>query len=368
MQGNILGQSGTSVNNSLFPIYQQTAEPYKKYGVWVKNSEIIKNLYFQKDVSREAVEEATLPYEDIGNRMATVGKNIYLFNGVHNRKYDTVEKEFTDLTNIPYGFKNGAVITIGTDIYLFGSTNLVTHGKKAYKYDTLADEYTRLADSPVYLCGQAITNIGEDIYFFGSSDTDYKYRAYKYNIASNLYTKLADMEYELMNGCAITADAENIRIFAAESAVLNYNTTKNSYTRITSCHSSINSISKLGDKAYVYASFNDSIVMQFEPNTNSFYQYPDISENSVAFTGNSEYLDGIVAANRKLYGVTNDKLYLIKNKIQNKGDGLYIVTNSDMLSKDMSMESILDVKKIVDGNEQEIEVYIGDGKQWNLLN
>lgn len=149
--------------------------------------------------------------------------------------------------------------------------------------------------------------------------------------------------------------------------VFNYNVTNDSYTRITSCISHIEKLTKLGCKAYVYTNYDDSILMQFNPSTNSFYQYPDISRNSDVLN-DDEYLNEIVAANRKLYGVTTSKLYLLKNKIQNKGDGLYIVANNNILSKDMDMGSILDVKKLVNGEEQTIEVYIGDGEQWNLLN
>lgn len=380
MRGNILGQSGSSVNNSLFPIYQQTTEPYKKFGVWIKNSEIIKNLYFQNDIEREEVEEATLPYTNIGNRMVAVGNNIYLFGSggysEHEKqkyayKYDTIEKEFTKLTDIPFWFIDGAAISIGTDIYLFGTRSSLGVKTAAYKYDTLSNAYTKLTSFPIDIYQQAITNIGEDIYFFGSgrssSDGDYNERAYKYNISSDTYTKLANIKlntynYTMSDGCAIAVDTENIRIFdvsvSSGHSVLNYNTVENSYTEITSCSQGISSSTKLGNKAYVYANYEYRLLMQFDTKTNSFYQYTELTKE----------INEIVAANRKIYGITNDKLYLLKNKIQNKGDGLYIVTNSNMLSKDMDMGSILDVKKIVNGEEQTIEAYIGDGEQWNLLN
>ena len=380
MQGNVLGQSGSSINNSLFPIYQQLMEPFKKEGIWIKSNEVIKNLYFQNDVEREEIEEATLPEANIGNKITTVGNNIYLFGfneytettkQHYAYKYDTIIKEFTKLTDIPISFIDGAVISIGTDIYLFGSR---TSGgnNKAYKYDTLLNTYTALKAFPVDIYEQAITNIGEDIYFFGSgrsaSDGDYNERAYKYNIKYNTYTQLANIQlgiykYTMSNGCAISADTSNIRIFpvsvSSDFSVLNYNILENNYTEITRCYGLLESITKLANKAYVISNpSNGVLLLKFDAKTNSFYQYTELTQR----------INEIVSANKKLYGVTTDKLYLLKNKIQNKGDGLYIVTNEDMLSKDMSMESILDVKKIVDGNEQEIEVYIGDGEQWNLLN
>lgn len=381
MQGNILGQSGSSVNNSLFPIYQQTTEPYKKFGVWIKNSEIIKNLYFQNDIEREEVEEATLPYTNIGNRMVAVGNNIYLFGSggysEHEKqkyayKYDTIEKEFTKLTDIPFWFIDGAAISIGTDIYLFGTRSSLGVKTAAYKYDTLSNAYTKLTSFPIDIYQQAITNIGEDIYFFGSgrsaSDGDYNEGAYKYNIKYNTYTQLANIQlgiykYTMSNGCAISADTSNIRIFpvsvSSDFSVLNYNILENNYTEITRCYGLLESITKLANKAYVISNPSDGVLLlKFDAKTNSFYQYTELTQ----------IINEIVSANKKLYGVTTDKLYLLKNKIQNKGDGLYIVTNEDMLSKDMSMESILDVKKIVDGEEQELEVYIGDGEKWNLLN
>lgn len=80
MQGNILGQSGISVNNSLFPIYQQTAEPYKKFGVWIKSNEVIKNLYFQTDDVRESEVVSDLPFDFYGCA-TSIDSDIYLFGG-----------------------------------------------------------------------------------------------------------------------------------------------------------------------------------------------------------------------------------------------------------------------------------------------
>lgn len=60
------------------------------------------------------------------------------------------------------------------------------------------------------------------------------------------------------------------------------------------------------------------------------------------------------------------KKIVIKPKI--KGDGIYIISQETSLAKDLDVNNILDVKKIVDEEEQDILVYVGDGESWKLLN
>lgn len=75
----------------------------------------------------------------------------------------------------------------------------------------------------------------------------------------------------------------------------------------------------------------------------------------------------MVTINNKLYGLGNDKLFLLDNKISNKNNGIYIITNNSTISKNMDIKSIVDTKKISNGEEQEIETYIGDGTEWKKL-
>ena len=60
------------------------------------------------------------------------------------------------------------------------------------------------------------------------------------------------------------------------------------------------------------------------------------------------------------------KKIVIKPKI--KGDGIYVISQTTSLSKDLDVSNILDVKKIVNEEEQDILVYVGDGESWKLLN
>lgn len=375
MQGNILGQSGSSVNNSLFPIYQQTTEPYEKYGVWIKNSEVIKNLYFQNDIEREEIEEATLPIGAVMQSLISIGTDIYLFGSSSSNfmkyayKYDTVEKKFTRLADTPVKYDGSeSIISIGTDIYLFGSSRTETSlaGRIAYKYDTLTDTYTMLKSNTYEMFDMAITAKGTDIYLFGSSESgDYRKRAYKYDIKTDTYTRLRDITDDLYYGSAIVIDEENIRLFGTgesiyDYAIYNYNILENSYTKLNKCYNNMDNITSINEQIYLGAINvnNIEMIMKYNAIQDTFYQYSKLQNT----------LKGIVGVNRKLYGVTTSKVYLLKNKIQNRGDGLYIVTNNNMLSKDMDMGSILDIIKIVDGEEQTIEAYVGDGTEWTRLN
>ena len=53
MQGNIIGQSGMFVNDSLFPIYQQLNQPVEYNGIWIKTEDNLKDVYFQTDDVRD---------------------------------------------------------------------------------------------------------------------------------------------------------------------------------------------------------------------------------------------------------------------------------------------------------------------------
>ena len=113
MQGNVLGQSGSSTSG--LNVYAQLAEPSKKDGVWIKT------------------EETKFPDE--------------IF--------------YLQLENMPCDFTNGSAVTIGKNIYLFGGDY---YGTKAYKYNTITNTYTELNEVPYYCKSAFLQAIGRNIY------------------------------------------------------------------------------------------------------------------------------------------------------------------------------------------------------------
>lgn len=107
------------------------------------------------------------------------------------------------------------------------------------------------------------------------------------------------------------------------------------------------------------------LITKYSIKNNSFYQY-DKRINSI----NDENINvlQLAHANHDLYLLTIDKLYKAKIVVDYKGDGIYVISQETSLAKDLDVSNILDVKKIVDGEEQDILVYVGDGESWKLLN
>ena len=79
MQGNVIGGNGINLNNSLFPIYQQLAEPFGKSGLWIKNEENTKNIYFQTDNTRKFNKISDLPYNLESGCSIGLNSDVYFF-------------------------------------------------------------------------------------------------------------------------------------------------------------------------------------------------------------------------------------------------------------------------------------------------
>ena len=118
MQGNIIGQSGMFVNDSLFPIYQQLNQPIEYNGIWIKTEDNLKDVYFQTDDVREYEEVNDLPYDINLGCVTSIGLEIYIFGGSRGNefannayKYNTVEKTYTKLADIPSidGLESGSI-------------------------------------------------------------------------------------------------------------------------------------------------------------------------------------------------------------------------------------------------------------------
>ena len=200
MQGNIIGQSGMFVNDSLFPIYQQLNQPIEYNGIWIKTEDNLKDVYFQTDEVREAEKINDLPYYFSSGRATSVGSNIYLFGGADNDdddnykayKYDSIEKTYTRLQDVPYfGLTNEIVVSNETEIYLGCSKD------RLYSYDINTDTYTFIESfNYISFAGCIAVLIGDDLYTFGSYDSDYRKKAYKNNVQSGIQTQLTNLPYD----------------------------------------------------------------------------------------------------------------------------------------------------------------------------
>lgn len=358
MQGNILGQGGSNNNNLLFPIYQQMTEPSKKSGIWIKSNEKIKDIYFQNDLSIQEKEIKPLPYDFAYGYAVSIGTDIYMFSsGTSTYKqmayrYDTIEEIFTKLQDIPSYLTVLQYISTETDIYLFDTDYL-------YKYDITTDTYTQITMYTKKFYNSAVTSINTDLYLFGSKATESERMAYKYDSIQNIFTKLEDLPGNSFTEVAEVIDENNIAIFEDTNGnVYIYNIITNNYTKKNIIKNNFSNVVKINDMIYLLS--EKKCITKYNNKEDSFYQYENLSNK----------LYGMVTINNKLYGLGglgNDKLFLLDNKISNKNNGIYIITNNSTISKNMDIKSIVDTKKISNGEEQEIETYIGDGTEWKKL-
>ena len=145
-----------------------------------------------------------------------------------------------------------------------------------------------------------------------------------------------------------------------------YNTSEDKYLQKrnllgkASSYAKINKLPYLTEE-YIYDS-SPSIVTKYNIDNGSLYQYGKVINN------NSENIKEIASANNDLYLLSDAKLYKANIVVDYKGDGIYVISQETSLSKDLDVSNILDVKKIVNEEEQDIIVYVGDGESWKLLN
>ena len=363
MQGNIIGQSGMFVNDSLFPIYQQLNQPIEYNGIWIKTEDNLKDVYFQTDEVREAEKINDLPYYFSSGRATSVGSNIYLFGGADNDdddnykayKYNSIEKTYTRLQDVPYfGLTNEIVVSNETEIYLGCSKD------RLYSYDINTDTYTFIESfNYISFAGCIAVLIGDDLYTFGSSDSDYEYKAYKNNIQTGIQTKLSDINASVTYASAAAVSENEICIFnliwsgEMRYYLYKYNITEDKYYK--DAHM-LGETETYNTKINNYVYLGGVSLAKYSIKNNSFYSYNRL--------GNQQ----LVHVNKDLYRLVYNELYKEKIIADYKGDGIYIISQESSLDKNLDINNILDVKKIVDEEEQDILVYVGDGESWKLLN
>ena len=377
MQGNIIGQSGMFVNDSLFPIYQQLNQPIEYNGIWIKTEDNLKDVYFQTDDVRDYEFINDLPYDFDGGRATSIGSDIYLFGGEDDYnnnayKYNSIEGTYTKLSNIPtLGLTNRPAISSKNEIYIINDEDDI------YKYNISEDTYTALHSiSPTSAEGCAVTLIEDNIYIFGSSNYDYSKNATVYNITNDEETKLADIPNYFEGGSAIAINENEIMLLGVDGdnntyGIYKYNISENEYYIDKAMLGNVPSNTKINDFSYILeetfmnTQFNIPILTKYGLKNNSIYQYGESCKSLKE--SNNEFFQ-VVNANNDLYILTDLKLYKAKIVADYKGDGIYVILQETSLAKDLDVSNILDVKKIVNEEEQDILVYIGDGTSWKLLN
>ena len=376
MQGNIMGGSGINLNNSLFPIYQQLVEPSEKKGLWIKSDENIKDIYFQTDAIREIEEINNLTFDfNVYGCAVAIGTDIYIFQGeseytglTSNYKYNTIEKTYTQLSSISNMYiKNGIAIPIGTDIYIYNVKSPGSAMSYIYKYNTISDTFTSLGNK---YASTSATLIENDIYSFS---TEY---SFKYSIEQGTSTLLETVPSNFNYGSAIAINKNEICLWGVSDSNSRYsryiyNIAENEYrkdleTIVTApTYAEINKCVYLGESAKNIIPTRIKILTKYYKEKNSSYQY---GTSIGADTGEPNFVE-LVNSNNILYGLTKEKLYKFNIKVSCEGDGLYIILQDLSIFKEMDVNNILDVKKIVNEEEQQnVIAYIGDGESWKLLN
>ena len=155
----------------------------------------------------------------------------------------------------------------------------------------------------------------------------------------------------------------------ATYGIYKYNISENEYYIDKVILGDVPSNAKINNFSYIIeetlSSYKEPLLTKYGLNNNSFYQYGESCKDLLGT--NLSFLQ-VVNANNDLYLLSNIKLYKAKIVADYKGDGIYVISQETSLSKDLDVKNVLDVKKIVDGEEQDILVYIGDGTSWKLLN
>lgn len=288
MQGNILGKSGTSKENSLFNLYQRQSAPSKD-GLWIKTNEEIKDMVLKNEMTftvsemelEQPVHFRNLTY-DKDNKVA------YLVDGNSDvYSYDIIKKIYTKIYDYPGSSNYRYYVDIclfENCIYLFGADTSSSRNH-AYKLDLQNKIWESIAKMPnSFMYGQCFL-INEKIYLlkFSSNSTYEEYTdIYIYNTDSDNYTKVTDMpgrvngEYYEKN---VINFLDDIYIFDviidSQYFVYKYNTVENTFTQLTK---QINgnfidtALAVMDDKIYIFANYDKVYEYSIEANTISLLE------------------------------------------------------------------------------------------------
>ena len=375
------GIAGISTGACELNIFTQTEEPSTKDGLWLKTSNTYDDVLNISDTEYSDTPDtytkmADIPYEFRRGSAVAIGNNIYLLGGYDHRKnnykYDTTANSYTKMADIPYNFHYGSAVAIGNDIYLLGGYYTKTYN---YKYDTTTNTYTKMTDIPYEFYYGSAVSVGNDIYLL--CGYDHRKNNYKYDTTTDTYTKMADIPYEFYSGSAV-AIGNNIYILKNNNNY-KYDTLTNTYTKMTnipyefSCGSSVaigNNIYLLGSK---YSSTYYKNNYRYDTTTNTYTKMTDIPYDfywgSAVSVGNIIYIlggddnrtknyryDATVLCKNSILFLYNNILFKYKTKIFNTSyEGLNYISFDSVIMTDEN------------GNNINVETYIGNGNYWDKI-
>lgn len=313
---------------------------YNGQYVFIKGSD--KTSFYKWDISTDTYEKLPdTPDNTEQASIAAVGNYVYFFGGATRQfgsnnvyKYDIVNKQFIQLTNLPYTFQGfGRAKVIGTDIYLMGDKNFNSDSsQRNTKWDTLTDTYRVMATIPYRTDDSSFAVVGKDIYIIGGGSYNHnEYKFYKYDTLSDIYTEVGTLPVACVSSCTIGigTDIYMFRVSGDNHVVTKYNITSNTFTTLTPCNYSISGQGVLvGNDIYFFTYDNGS------------YLTATFTINVVEYSNNS-----VVIAQ----GIPSYLTLLIKNE---EYENLKFHFNDAFFYED------------INGLIDTIPTYYGDGTQW----
>ena len=149
-----------------------------------------KAAYRYNTDTNEYVNIASIPIDVYYGFAVAHDTDIYLFMGEYIYKYDTINNEYTLITNkLPFSATNGTGACIGNNIFIFINTS-------CYRFDIESNEITQLnSNIPFNVVDTRCVSYNTFIYLFGSSDSGSQKKAYRYNTATNTFMQLDDIPH-----------------------------------------------------------------------------------------------------------------------------------------------------------------------------
>lgn len=364
MQGNILGQSGSSTGLNIFT---QPDEPSKKDGIWIKTSEKYKyeNIQFVntlKSPENNYIDIPSVPI--IARNITNIGTNIYLGSNEGLYKYNILTGLYTKISSTEL---IRSCTAVGTDIYTYTNSS----GKcQIVKYDTVSNQKTNIKEISSFR-GVGLIAIDSIIYIFGVYNS--KTIMYKYDIQTDIVTKLSSISYTFSIYAATAVDTD-IYLFFEENTAFKYNTLTDEFTQLTDCpftftysYNSNDICAAVGTDIYIFV---EDKAFKYNTLTNEYTQltncpFNESVEKACISVDSNIYLFTFNEDDENYYAYQYIASFNIENKTILVGTEYYTLK---VLLKN-NFEIYFSGAKIYDnGALQDYPVYYGNGTQWNLLN
>ena len=242
---------------------------------------------------------------------------------------------YTKMTDIPYEFyySSGSVV-VNNDIYLISGVYNSPGCQKLYKYSINDNTYTSLKSIPAVMYKGTSVAIGTDIFIIGGIHGMPLVYNYKYDTLTDTYTKMTNIPYGFYNGSAVSIGSD-IYLLGGEAIKTNnykYDTLTDTYTQNENIPYNFynGSAVNIGNNIYLLGGYDSKKI-------NYRIEIPLLDKNAIVFTKSGVPFRNKVKMYNTQYGVLN-----------------YINFDSVIMTDE-------------NGNNRNVEVYIGDGTSWNKI-